>query len=427
MALRRARVLSLAAGVLVLTGACAWSASRFPPLLRAGEPAEGEAAAFDGRASVPDEEADAPDEGTGPAVVGSEPQPAGVEGNPQPSPPAGESTPPAAQPVSAPPAVPSSRRAAEDAAEEASLARLPEYRPASDVVGSLTSAGSHTMSNLMTAWAADFRRIYPLVQIQTDGRGSNTAPLRLLNQSAMFGLMSRAMNDDERGAFEERLGVPMTGAPIGLDLVAVFVHRDNPLSSISLPQLDAVFSRHRRRGALSPATRWGDLGLTGLWRDRGIRLYGRSSPSGTYSFFRELVLAEGDYRSGFVGLPSSWSVSRALAQDRGGAAFASWVFRDFEIKALAVRADDGGPAVRPGIQTAWTREYPLARPLWIYFQRPVDRPLDPLRREFLRYVLSRRGQGVLLREGYVPLTPELAERFRHALGLDEPAGGFDDQ
>lgn len=391
MTLRRACALLLSAGLLV--GACVWSAPRFPPLLRAAQPPE-----------------DAP----------------------QPSPPAGGSPPAAARPVSVPPVsarpvAGSSRRAAEDAAEEASLARLPEYRPASDIVGSLTSAGSHTMSNLMTAWAADFRRIYPLVQIQTDGKGSNTAPLRLLNQSAMFGLMSRAMSDDERGAFEERLGVPMTGAPIGLDLVAVFVHRDNPLESISLPQLDAVFSRHRRRGAPTPATRWGDLGLSGVWSERGIRLYGRSSPSGTYSFFREQVLADGDYRSGFIGLPSSWSVSRALAQDRGGAAFASWVFRDFEIKALAVRADDRSPAVRPGIQTAWTREYPLARPLWIYFQRPVDRPLDPLRREFLSYVLSRRGQGVLLREGYVPLTPELAERFRHALGLDDSGGGLDDQ
>ncbi len=173
---------------------------------------------------------------------------------------------------------------------------FPLYTPAPGVSGSLKSVGSDTMNNVMTLWQEGFREEYPNVQTQVEGKGSSTAPPALISGTANFGPMSRAMKDAEIAAFKKKFGYEPTGLKVGIDVLAVFVHRDNPIAGLSMVQLDAIFSKGRRAGHLRPIRTWGDLGLPDPWATKPITLYGRNSASGTYGYFKEFVLLGGTSR-----------------------------------------------------------------------------------------------------------------------------------
>src|SRR5262245_7803733 len=140
------------------------------------------------------------------------------------------------------------------------------------------------MNNLMTLWAETFKGMYPNVRVQIEGKGSSTAPAALIAGTAQFGPMSRAMRATEVDQFERKYGYKPTQIRTSYDALAVYVNKDNPIEKLSLAQVDAVFSKTRKRGAKAVTT-WGQLGLTGDWASRPISLYGRNSASGTYGFF----------------------------------------------------------------------------------------------------------------------------------------------
>ena len=169
---------------------------------------------------------------------------------------------------------------------------IPGYQKASGVSGNLSSIGSDSMNNLMTLWAETFRKYYPNVKVQVEGKGSSTAPPALIAGTAQFGPMSRTMRSTEIDQFEQRYGYKPTEIRTSYDALSVYVHKDNPIKELSLAQVEAIFGKSRKRGYKQNVTTWGQLGLTGDWANRPIGLYGRNSASGTYGFFREHVHEE---------------------------------------------------------------------------------------------------------------------------------------
>jgi phosphate transport system substrate-binding protein len=187
-------------------------------------------------------------------------------------------------------------------------AGLPSYQRVSGISGSLNSVGSDTMNNMMTLWAETFRKMYPNVKIQIEGKGSSTAPPALIAGTSQFGPMSRAMKSTEVDQFEAKYGYKPTQLGTSYDALAVYVNKDNPIAKLSLAQVEAIFSKTRKRGYKQDITTWGQLGLTGDWANRPISLYGRNSASGTYGFFKEHTLKNGDYKNTVKEQPGSASV-----------------------------------------------------------------------------------------------------------------------
>lgn len=294
---------------------------------------------------------------------------------------------------------------------------LPEYQRVSGVSGNLSTVGSDTLANLMTLWAETFRHFYPGTHIQIQASGSSTAPPALAEGTASLGAMSRPMRDSEIQAFESRHGYRPTVIPVAIDALAVYVHKDNPLPGLTLPQLDAVFSSTRRCGLSRPVNRWGDLGLTGNWASRPIQLYGRNSVSGTYGYFKNVALCGGDFRNNVNEQPGSASVVQAISTSLNAIGYSGIGYRTSSVRAVPLARGPGLPYIEATAEEAVKGDFPLTRFLYIYVNKRPNQPLPPLEREFLSLVLSRQGQQVVLRDGYIPLPVEVVTQLRQNLAL----------
>src|SRR6266705_15976 len=284
---------------------------------------------------------------------------------------------------------------------------LKPYEKVSGVSGNLNSIGSDTLNNLMTLWAEGFRAIYPNVNIQIEGKGSSTAPPALIEGTAQLGPMSREMKAAESDAFEKKYGYKPTEIKVAIDALAVFVHKDNPIKGRAIDQVDSIFSSTNKRGG-KPINTWGDLGLTGPWVNRAISLYGRNSASGTYGFFKEHVLKNGDYRATVKEQPGSSSVVQGVASDLGGIGYSGIGYKTSGVKAVALAEATGGAAQEPSLENALSGAYPLARFLYIYVNKKPAEPMDKLVQEFLKFVNSKEGQEVVVKDGYYPMPAAVA-------------------
>lgn len=296
--------------------------------------------------------------------------------------------------------------------------QLPEYRPVEGVSGNLKSVGSDTMNNLMALWAEGFRKFYPNVQIEIEGKGSSTAPPALISGTAHFGPMSREMKSAEMDAFEKQYGYKPTALITALDMLAVYVHRDNPIRGLTLPQVDAIFSKNRKSGYPHDITTWGQLGLGGEWADKPISLYGRNSASGTYGYFKEHALFKGDFKDSVKEQPGSSSVVQGVASDRYAIGYSGIGYKTADVRAVPLAAREGEPFIEASPENAYTGEYPLARFLYVYVNYRPGSELDPLRREFIRYIFSRQGQENVVKDGYFPVTAEIARQQLKAVGIE---------
>lgn len=285
--------------------------------------------------------------------------------------------------------------------------QLPAYEPVAGVSGNLNSIGSDTLNNLMTLWAEGFQALYPNVKIQIEGKGSSTAPPALIAGTAQLGPMSRPMKGAERDAFEKAHGHPPTEIRVAIDALAVYVHKDNPLGALTLQQLDGIFSSTRRLGG-PPIETWGQLGLSGPWAARSLSLYGRNSASGTYGFFKDHALRGGDFKSTVKEQPGSSSVVQGVASDLQGIGYSGIGYSTSGVRAVPLVGSDGRPC-EPTYDNCLSGRYPLARFLYIYVNKKPGQPLDKLTAEFLRFVLSKNGQQIVLKDGYFPL-PAAAAR-----------------
>lgn len=295
---------------------------------------------------------------------------------------------------------------------------LPDYvKSPAGVSGSIKSIGSDTMNNLMSLWAEGFKKNYPNVRIEIEGKGSSTAPAALIQGTAQFGPMSRPMKDKEIDEFKKKFGYAPTGLPTSIDVLAVYVHKDNPLASLSFEQIDAIFSKTRKRGGTKDIVTWGDLGLTGEWASKPISMYGRNAASGTYGFFKEHSLANGDFKDLVKEQPGSSAVVQAVASDKYAIGYSGIGFKTADVRALPINAKNGAKPVEAKPEFALDGTYPLARVLFVYINKNPNQPLDPLRAEFIKYLLSKQGQEVVINDGYIPLPNELAKSGLEGAGL----------
>ena len=281
---------------------------------------------------------------------------------------------------------------------------IPPYQVVSGVAGNLNSIGSDTLNNLMTLWAETFRTKYPNVRIQIEGKGSSTAPAALIDGTAQLGPMSREMKPTEIDAFEKKFGYKPTPYRVAVDALAVYVNKDNPLDKLSLQQVDALFSKTRSCGAPTAIEQWSQLGLSGMYAERRASLYGRNSASGTYGYFKEHALCGGDFRDDVKEQPGSASVVQGVTEDAFGVGYSGIGYKTSSVKALDLAPKDGAPYAKAEPADVYAGKYPLARFLMVYVNQAPGRPLDPLVREFLRMVLSKDGQEVVVKDGYLPLT-----------------------
>ena len=281
---------------------------------------------------------------------------------------------------------------------------LPPYERVSGVSGNLSSTGSDTLANLMTLWTEAFKRHYPNVNIQVQAPGSSTAPTALTEGTSILGPMSRLMKDREVEAFETRRGYKPTAIRVAVDALAVYVHKDNPIRSMSLSEVDAVFSVSRRCGGREDIRTWGDAGLTGAWATRPMQLYGRNSVSGTYGYFKQKALCSGDFKNTVNEQPGSASVVQAVTSSLNGIGYSGIGYRTSGVRAVPLARSGTTAAYEASAANTLDRSYPLTRFLFVYVNSRPDSQLPPLETEFFKFVLSRDGQMIVQKDGYIPLT-----------------------
>jgi len=297
--------------------------------------------------------------------------------------------------------------------------KLPDYKPVGGVSGNLKSIGSDTMNNLMALWAEGFHKIYPNIEVEIEGKGSTTAPPALIAGTAHFGPMSRPMKEAEINKFQAKFGYKPTALATSIDMLAVYVHKDNPIKSLTLQQVDAIFSSTRKGGYQQEIRTWGDLGLTGEWADKPISLYGRNSASGTYGFLKEHVLLNGDYKDSVKEQPGSSSVVQGVASDKYAMGYSGIGYKTADVRAVPLAKSAKAKAIAAEPENAYTGEYPLARFLYIYVNYKPQSQLDPLRREFIKYIFSKQGQKDVVKDGYFPITSRIAAKALSSVGIAE--------
>ena len=286
---------------------------------------------------------------------------------------------------------------------------LSSYKAVSGVSGNISSIGSDTLNNLMTLWAESFNKFYPNAKIQIEGKGSSTAPPALISGTAQLGPMSREMKGTEIDAFEKKYGYKPTPIRSSVDALAVFVNKDNPLKCVTLAQVDAVFSKSRRWSYKEDIKTWGQLGLTGEWAAKPISLFGRNSASGTYGFFKEHSLKNGDFKDEVKEQPGSASVVQGVTVDRFAMGYSGIGYATAGVRAVPLAAKEGAKCYEADPDNAYAGTYPLSRFLYVYLNRAPGKALDPLTREFVKLVLSKDGQEVVIKDGYFPIPATIAK------------------
>lgn len=290
---------------------------------------------------------------------------------------------------------------------------LPDYEKVSGITGNLNSIGSDTLNNLMTYWAEAFKAKYPNVNIQIEGKGSSTAPPALIEGTSQLGPMSRAMKAEELDAFEKKFGYKPTQIKVAIDALAVYTHKDNPIKGMTLKQVDSIFSSTYKRGG-EAIKKWGQVGMEREWSNKAISSYGRNSASGTYGYFKKVALKKGDYAPTVKEQPGSSAVVQGVASDLAGIGYSGIGYKTSGVDAIAL-GESKGKLFEPSFENCLSGDYPMARFLYIYVNKRPGKPLDKLTLEFLKLVLAKGGQEIVVKDGYYPMPNEIAEEANAAL------------
>lgn len=296
------------------------------------------------------------------------------------------------------------------------------YVPKTGVTGGIAIAGSDTMQPIMAKIASAFRQWQPNIKLAVQGGGSDAAMTAFVQNIAASRrgdgnvkghlssnditilASSRPLTVEERQTFHSRYGFEPTEVPIALDAVAIYVNYQNPLEGLTLDQLDAIFSKTRKRGAPAAITTWGQLGLQEGWEQQPIRLYGRDKRSGTRSFFVHTALLDGTLNADLREAPGTAMEILDLSRDAAGIGYAGIGFQASTVRILPIAEKAGAPFVLPTAESATNGSYPLARPLYLYAKRSPKGELDADVAEFLKFVNSREGQETIAKAGVFPLS-----------------------
>jgi phosphate transport system substrate-binding protein len=251
---------------------------------------------------------------------------------------------------------------------------------------SVTINGSDTMLKLGQRWAELYMKANPDVSIQVAAGGSGNGIAALIAGTTQICQASREMKDAERQSLKEKRNLDAVETPVALDALAIYVHKDNPLTSITIEQAGKIF-----RGEI---TNWKDVGGTA----GNIVLYGRENSSGTYVYFKEHVLENQDFAAKYQALPGTGSVVDAVAKDKTGIGYGGIGYAT-SIKTLNVAKDASTAPVEPSMANVLNKTYPISRALYWYTAGPPDAAVKP----FLDWVLSGEGQKAVVEEGFYPL------------------------
>lgn len=293
---------------------------------------------------------------------------------------------------------------------------MPEYQKVSGITGTLTSVGSDTLAGMTTLWFEEFKLLYPSINAQVQASGSSTAPIALTERTAQFGPMSRAMRNREIESFEQEYGYKPTALRVAIDAIGIFVHRDNPIQGINFAQIDSMFSTTLRCGATSSISTWSELGLDYQWAKRSIQLFGRNSVSGTYGYFKNNALCGGDFKNNVNEQPGSASVVQSVASAINTIGYAGVGYQVSGVKLLSV-SKEGDDYVKPSQENILTGKYPLSRYLYVYVNKHPTKPLSPVESEFIRFIFSAQGQAQVKKEGYIPISADIAYQELKKIGL----------
>jgi phosphate transport system substrate-binding protein len=227
---------------------------------------------------------------------------------------------------------------------------------------------------------------HPGALVQVTGGGSGTGIAALINGTTDICQASRPLKDDETRQLQAKFGGPGHEIVVALDGIALYAHRDNPVAELTVAEVKAVYT-----GAI---TSWRELGGP----DEPIVVYGRENNSGTYEYFKDHVLAGADFAPGVQTLPGTAAVVNAVAQDPraigyGGAAYAKGV------REIAIRKDEGSPAMLPSLETVRSGDYPIARNLYYYTRREPEGAV----KRFIDWAVSDAGQRLVTEVGYYPI------------------------
>ncbi len=295
--------------------------------------------------------------------------------------------------------------------------KLPSYKPAIGVSGQLKTVGSDSMNNLLQKWTEKFRDYYKGVRAEVEGQGSSTAMPALIVGASSFGPMSRDPKGSEIEQFEQKFGYKPTMLPTSIDLLGVYVHRDNPIESLSLSQVDAIFSRTRKLGESGSISTWGQAGLSGEFSDAKISMFGRNASSGTYGYFKEVALGNGDYAETVNEQAGSATVVQSVGENKFAIGYSGIGYKTAAVKAVSISKKNGGKAIAPTPDNATTGEYPLARYLFLAVNYKPNSKLDALRAEFIKFIYSQEGQKIVIEDGYFPVDARTAEKALSQINL----------
>jgi phosphate transport system substrate-binding protein len=287
---------------------------------------------------------------------------------------------------------------------------LKGYVKVSGVSGNISSIGSDTLNNLMTLWAEGFRKQYPNVKIQIEGKGSSTAPPALIEGTAQLGPMSRTMKNTEMDAFERKFRYKPTAFPVAIDALAVYVNKDNPVQGLTMAQVDAIFSKSRRWGHNENIQLWKQAGVDGDQGNSPISIYGRNSASGTYGFFKEHALKNGDFKDEVKEQPGSASVVQSVSEDQDGIGYSGIGYLTSNVRAVPLAEKEGASFKEANQQNADNGTYPLWRHLYLYVNKTPNKPLDPIVVEFIKFIYSKEGQRAVVKDGFFPLKAAAIEQ-----------------
>ena len=303
---------------------------------------------------------------------------------------------------------------------------IPAYKPLPHLSGTLRGVESNTVTGLLQLWTAGFTRMYPDVRFQVDIGGSGQGGPRLTAGTADFAFISRELMGREVTPFVEKFGrkpmdIEVSGGsfavPAFTDAVVFIVNRNNPLDRISFDQLDAIYSATHNRGLKTSITTWGQLGLTGDWADKPIHTWGVEIPNGYDVFVNMHVLANGQWKDGIQSQPTVIPLSDKVAADQYAISYTGLAWNtNPNTKVLALSVHDGGPYHSATFQEVAAQTYPLSRVIYMFFNQPPGKPVNPVLLEFLRYILSRQGQQQIVQDGiFTPLPAALDAAQRERL------------
>ncbi|MBK9795518.1 MAG: substrate-binding domain-containing protein [Holophagaceae bacterium] len=288
-------------------------------------------------------------------------------------------------------------------------ASIPAYQPLVQLKGTIDLVGTDALSELGEEWASVFRKFHPEGSLVFRPGLTKDAVKAFMDGTSLLIITAREFSQDEAKAFQAKYGYQPMRIPICMDANIVFVNKNNPITSISMEQLDAIFSATRLSGAKAPAVVWGDLGLRGEWAKLPINAYTRAPGTATNASVKEKVLLNGTYRPGILSRDDAAALAEAIMTDQTGIAIstmASWYVANKVLPVVPLRGED---ARFPNQENVTTSKYPMPRLYYAYLNRTPGSPLPGPVHEVIHFLLTQPGQNAAADSGLLPGPPEFIQ------------------